>query len=102
VEALLRIEGPFSYSVQGTSGNADPEQDPASAGPALRLRSRKVIESRVGADAALTIAFEGEPWLRLPPDPQYEAWTLNARQWLVVSMPGGELAIFPPPDEAGQ
>ena len=95
-DILLRIEQrPFSYSVQGTMGDVDTVQDPASAGPALRLQSRKVTDARVGADAVLTIAFEGEAWLRVPPDPNYEAWILTAGEWLAVSIPGGKLVWGP-------
>lgn len=54
-----------------------------------------VTESTVDEGGALSVAFEGGARLRVEPDPAYEAWNVSGPYGaLVVSTPGGELAVW--------
>lgn len=53
------------------------------------------------ADGTLTLRFTHAE-VRVPPDPDFEAWNFGERRGvLVICMPGGDIAIFGPPETAG-
>ena len=55
---------------------------------------RKIVAFDYGERADLVIGFP-DGALRVPPDENYEAWSLvGPRKERVISMPGGELAIW--------
>jgi hypothetical protein len=57
------------------------------------------------ADGAgtLRVVFEGGARLIVEPDPAYEAWSVSGPDGaLVVSTPGGELAIWKPESSADE
>ncbi|MGW0356281.1 DUF6188 family protein [Nocardia nova] len=80
------------------------------SGPVYRVDSenyekrRKEIESLVGAvvvsaradeSGALTLELDSGTSLRVPPDDDYEAWSIaGPGGYRVVSLPGGELAVW--------
>lgn len=75
----------------------DPESDPAGTAPAFRLVHETVTRAVAHKDGALEMWFSDGSRLWVDPDPDYEAWTAVGPGGLrLVSMPGGELAIWQP------
>lgn len=72
--------------------------------PIRQLLGLDVVESTADDSGALRIAFEDGSLIQVPADEAYEAWNVSGPHGaLVVSMPGGELAIWsaqPNPDGA--
>lgn len=93
--ARLRIEGAFAYTADGTTSLLEPGPDPTALCPALGLLWRTVESAAVDAKGVLELTFSGQARLRVPPDPRFEAWTLNAPgNVLIVSGPGGAVTTF--------
>jgi hypothetical protein len=91
----LRIEQPFVVTGPGGRHELDPAGDPSLLGPALAA-ARTTVQSAVALKSgALELTFDtGSTW-RVDPIPRYEAWTLaGPRGLLLVSKPGGELAVW--------
>jgi len=63
---------------------------------ALAALVQKIVVAASATDGVLTLAFTDGALLRCPPDPQYEAWQVvgGSPQYLVVCLPGGELAVW--------
>jgi hypothetical protein len=96
--AHLRIEGLFELAIEGATSVLTPGPDPVALAPALGLLFRTVESAAVDPAGVLEMTFSGPASLRLPPDPNYEAWTLNVLgKVLVVCGPEGLLSIFGPP-----
>lgn len=96
--AQLRIEAPFECGVEGATSFLTPGHDPVGLAPALGLLFHIVELATVDPAGVLEMTFSGPASLRVPPEPNYEAWTLNAPgNVLVVSGPGGLVSVFRPP-----
>lgn len=92
----FRIEQPFAYVDRaGRQVRLDPEDDPTGVGPALAT-ARAVVERAVAyTDGALEIVFTDGSAVRVQGGTDFEAWQLTGPGGLlVVSAPGGELAIW--------
>jgi hypothetical protein len=72
----------------------DPGRQDVAAG--LALFNSEVLSAHAFKSGGLRIVFVGGRLLRVDPDPRYEAWTATGPGgMLVVSLPGGELAVWP-------
>jgi hypothetical protein len=81
--------------VDGEAVELDPERQDVAA--ALPLFNTEVLSAVAFKSGALRIVFDNGRLLKVDPDPQYEAWTANGPGgMLVVSLPGGDLAVWPP------
>lgn len=93
---FIAVSSPLSVEVDGQSVRLSPEEDPQDCfGPIRELVGRTVEAADADATGALDVTFDGGGHLRVEPDPAYEAWNVSGPNGaLVVSMPGGELAIW--------
>jgi hypothetical protein len=75
----------------------DPGHDPRGLGLALTLLWHMVESVRLGDDGALGLTFSGDARLLVGSHPDFESWNLHTPEGaLLIAMPGGEMAIFPP------
>ncbi len=90
----FRIEGAFSVDDDGRLVHFDPTT--ASWDTALaEYRFDRIGAAGVDDDAVLRVTFESGAVVVVPADPEHEAWTLfGPSGYLVVSLPGGELAVW--------
>jgi Family of unknown function (DUF6188) len=97
-ELEIRIEEPFTLcSGTGEELRVDPEGDPGTMCHALDLLHREAQSGTAFADGRLELTFAGGRRLQVPSSEDYEAWTVVAADGLrLVSMPGGELAVWEP------
>lgn len=59
------------------------------------LLHQAVTKSAINDSGALIIAFDSGAMIHVESDDEYEAWTVGGPDgFLVVSMPGGELATW--------
>ena len=92
----VMIESPFRMSVGGVGYRLDPEDRPK-LGPFLGLYPNSLATASVDAHATLNLIFTDGATIRVPADPQFEAWQVNGPgTFLVVCVPGtsGELAVW--------
>jgi hypothetical protein len=72
----------------------DPERQDVAAG--LALFNTEVKSAVAFKSGGLRIVFGSGRMLRVDPDPRYEAWTATGPDgMLIVSLPGGDLAVWP-------
>jgi hypothetical protein len=93
----VRIEQAFELALDGEALGLDPEGDPRMLAPALAVLHAPVAEAVAFDDGRLVVKFTAGGELRVPGGNDYEPWTLVGPAGLrLVSMPGGELAIWKP------
>ncbi len=93
----IRIERPFAVHHGGHEIVLDPEGESEAMAPALAFLRREVERAIAFKDGRLQLCFVGGGALRVPADEEYEAWSIVGPAGLrVVSMPGGELAVWSP------
>lgn len=94
---VVIIETEFALTRPGANEMLlDPDGDRKALGEALALFGRRVTGAEI-VGQELRIAFDDSSLLRVPPHPAYEAWSYSGPgqpRTLVISMPGGELAIW--------
>lgn len=95
----ITIEGSFVLEhPDGTSHVVDPGGDFDQLGPVLPLsRSNVIAEGRAFDDGRLEVVMQGGCRLSVVPEPEsaYESWNVTGPDGLlIVSMPGGELAVW--------
>ena len=92
----LNIEGELTYrGPAGVEYTVDIEAEPASAAPLLSLLRKNVRAGKAFKDGRLEVHFEGGESIHVPADQKFEAWeVIGPRGFRIVSMPGGELAIW--------
>ncbi len=91
----VRIEHPFVVVGHGGEVELDPEGEPQQMAPALRVLRRAVEQAIAFKDGSLEVTFDDGSVLRVAVDEDYEAWNIVGPNGLrIVSMPGGELAIW--------
>jgi hypothetical protein len=61
-------------------------------GPVLDLLHRHCTAAEALPDGTLAVVFDAGVRLTVRPDQQYEAWEANGAGWVLVALPGGELA----------
>ncbi|MFI5729649.1 DUF6188 family protein [Kribbella sp. NPDC051587] len=90
---LIRIEGPMTYwDSNGWPHQVDPDSEPVGMGVLLQLLRRTVVSAE--AAGGLQIEFDDQSRLQVEPD-DYEAWSYAGPDGMrVVSLPGGDLAIW--------
>ena len=95
---FIAIESPFRLDIHGDSFSFSPEEDRDGALQSLRpLIGHTIEDATADAAGALHVIFEGGARLTVEPDPAYEAWSVSDPGGaLVVSTPGGKLAIWKP------
>jgi hypothetical protein len=91
-----RIESPFKFSLPGKHYNLSPDSDPQESFlPMEVLLNQAVTKSEADDSGALSLVFDNGAKIHVEPDDEYEAWTVSGPDgFLVVSMPGGELATW--------
>jgi hypothetical protein len=96
-DTALGIGGPFSLWLGKAQWNMSPTSIPE-VGNALQIMGQRVDRAMALASGELELDFANGLQLRVPPDPDYEAWDLVGASGLrVVSLPGGGLAVWEPP-----
>ena len=95
-ENFALIASPLVLSRNGEVFTFTPDEDPEETlAPIRQLVGLNVVESTADDSGALRMAFEDGSLIQVPADDAYEAWNVSGpRGALVVSMPGGELAIW--------
>ena len=90
------VSSPIDVDVGGESLCLSPEDDSDEAfEPVSQLIGQMVDVASTDAAGALIVTFKGGGRLKVEPDPRYEAWNVAGPDGaLVVSMPGGELAVW--------
>ncbi|HWD05923.1 MAG TPA: DUF6188 family protein [Amycolatopsis sp.] len=93
---MVRIESSFRFTLPGKQYNISPDVDPQeSLQPMSTLLHQAVTKSAINDSGALIIAFDSGAMIHVESDDEYEAWTVGGPDgFLVVSMPGGELATW--------
>ena len=95
---FIMIESPFRLEIHGDSVSLAPEEESDDALRALQQLIGDTIEDATADEAGtLHVTFEGGARLIVDPDAAYEAWNVSGPDGaLVVSAPGGKLAIWKP------
>ncbi|MEU4675133.1 DUF6188 family protein [Amycolatopsis sp. NPDC023774] len=91
-----RIESPFSFRSTGKKYDLSPDSDPQeSFQPMAILLHQAVTRAEADDSGSLSLVFDNGATIHVEPDDEYEAWTVSGPDgFLVVSMPGGELATW--------
>jgi len=99
---VVGVSSPLTVEHDGRRIRLDPEGGaPESFGPVHQLVGRTVEAAVVDRSGALDVTFDNGARLTVEPDPHYEAWNVSGPDGaLVVSMPGGELAVWAASPEA--
>lgn len=97
----VRIEQPFVFvPAGGAEVLLDLENDPVGLGPVFACTRTSVDEAMAFDDGSLRLSFVDGSSVQVPGSPQYEAWGMVGPAGLrVVSVPGGELAIWQPDED---
>lgn len=98
----IRIEQPFVVTSRGDEVVLDPEGEPARMAPALGLLRQDIEQAAAFKDGRLELSFTDGGVLSVPVGEDYEAWSIVGPAGLrIVSLPGGELAIWSPDRDRG-
>jgi hypothetical protein len=80
---------------EGHSEQLHAESAPERLGPVLGLLKRTVKSAEVARDGTLRILFSESGKIKVPPDPNFEAWQIDGPDFFAVCVPGGgDLAIW--------
>jgi hypothetical protein len=92
----LRVEQPFSVTASdGTEHLVVPEEGAHLDVVLAKVLRATVEEGSAFKDGHLELRLDGGTVLRIPPDEGFEAWTVTGPDGVcLVSMPGGDLAIW--------
>lgn len=90
--AVIRLPG------SGHSVEVDPRtKDPMAMAPALKLLHVSADRLEASRNGRLTVALGEGGLVEVAPDDDYEAWNVTGPEGLrLVSMPGGEVAVWAP------
>ena len=93
-EFELRIESTFLLrNADDLVLSMDPEK-PSTLGPALVLFKAEVSLARACKDGRLDVCFRNGFGIHVDPCEQFEAWEFVGNQQRVVSIAGGDLAVW--------
>ena len=93
----IRIETNFSLRTPEGDFDLSPESSDMQAERLQSLLHQTVTSSVADESGALSLGFSDGSRLHVDPNDSYEAWTVASPGGMkVVSMPGGELAVWPP------
>ena len=91
----VRIEGPFTFRDASGEYSLNPSEAPTELGPALQTCRTAPTRFVVEENGTLTISFERDISIIVPPLDRYEAWTSNGPgESVLVCTPGGHVAVF--------
>lgn len=93
---FIVIESPFTFVAGNDALSLSPENDAPDAFEPLRRLVGQEVHTAVADDAgSLRVCFSGGASIFVEPDAAYEAWSVSGPDGaLVVSTPGGKLAIW--------
>jgi Family of unknown function (DUF6188) len=93
---VIAISSPLTIERGGKSIHLSPEDDPEeSFEPLQALAGQEIDAANTDPDGSLNVVFDGGARVRVESDPDYEAWNVSGPGGaLVVSTPGGKLAIW--------
>lgn len=95
----VRIGQPFMLAGEDDETILDPEGNPVLMAPALRVLRQVIKRATAFKDGRLELKFGDGTTLRVPVCESYEPWKIvSSPGLLIVSLPGGELAIWKPED----
>jgi hypothetical protein len=97
-EVSVRIEQPFVYTTaEGVDHLIVPEGDPVRLAPVLTVARLAVGQGAAFKDGHLELRFDDGSLLSVPATEDLEPWEIVGPDGLrVVSVPGGELAVWRP------
>lgn len=96
IETTLRLD-----SEDLASRTIDPQQPTADLGRlAVALLHKRVANCEASSEGDLLLQFQEGTRIRVAPNAQFEAWSLNAPLFKLVSLPGGEVARWDLTDPA--
>ena len=97
------VSSPLVVEREGGNAFLSTEEDDEDAfAPVRELIGQNVRAAIADPSGALEMTFDGGAHLHVGADPEYEAWNVSGPAGaLIVSMPGGELAVWTPPDAQG-
>lgn len=93
------IEAPFVYAgLDAVEYTLDPDEDASHLAPFIRLRRQSIKSAEAFKDGSLEVRFGDGSRIQVPADQSFEPWNVSGPGGLdglrIVSMPGGELAIW--------
>jgi len=88
------IQTRFTCTIGGVSTEVDPETDLSGAGPLLGAMHTTVVAAFSDEHGALHLKLGTETYVTVNPHQKYEAWEFSSTTLKIVSVPGGELAVF--------
>jgi len=97
-EARVVLGCPFTLTQYGDDGRQDVSLDPErqNVTAANGLFGAKVLSAVAFKTGSMRLVFDNGWHLNSRADPSFEAWeVLGPGGWRIISMPGGELAIWP-------
>lgn len=95
-EYTVRIGEPFLYIESERQHSISPEE-PTTLCPVLSILHKEVNSIRAYKTGSLCISFSDGSYLSVDASPDYEAWEISGSNGLeIISMPGGDLAIWTP------
>ncbi len=95
----VRIEQPFVVSYADRQFRLDAEGDPVSLAPGLRMLHRTVLDAIAFKDGRLEMTFDDGGVIRVAAGQDFESWNVVGSNGIrIVSLPGGDLAVWTPPD----
>jgi hypothetical protein len=99
--ASLRLEGECTLTHNGKELTVVPEESPAAIGQYVVLLRDHIASATATDGGALEIQFGSGARLTVPADPAFEAWVIatGSSGFRLVSIPGGDLAIWQPEPE---
>jgi hypothetical protein len=93
---VLTVEQPFDLLLDGVVTRVDPETLDG-VGGALGVLHREVGAVRARRSGGLTVELVDGGRLDVAPDDRFESWQVNCSDGhLLVGLPGGDVAVFPP------
>jgi Family of unknown function (DUF6188) len=93
---FLRIDVPFICEINSETFSLDAEKRRDELGPALRLFQRVASDAQISERGDLRFSFVDGAYLIAAPDMSYEAWNLSGPFGILIALPGGGVAQFPP------
>ena len=93
---FLRIDCPFVCEINGQKFDLDATERVEELGPALRLFQHVASDAQISERGDLRFSFVDGAYLTAAPDPNYEAWNLSGPFGILIALPGGGVAEFPP------
>ncbi|MCL2468497.1 MAG: DUF6188 family protein [Micrococcales bacterium] len=93
----VRIENPFVLATGDERYQLDPSDEPIYLAPVLPLARARIVSGTAFDNGKLRLVFADGSEITVSSSEDYEPWEICGPQgFLMVSVPGGELAIWLP------